>query len=72
MEATPHTPIAEPTPPPWRLAIDTTGMYTAQAGVARYIRGLLRGMEALGAEAPAVTPVAWEVENFEYKQPQRA
>lgn len=72
MEATPHTPISEPAPPPWRLAIDTTGMYTAQAGVARYIRGLLRGMEALGADAPAVTPVAWEVENFEYTQPQRA
>ena len=58
--------------PAWRLAVDTTGMYTAQAGVARYIRGLLRGLSELGTSSPEVHPIAWEVENFGYRQPQRA
>lgn len=53
-----------------RVAIDTNGLYTTRAGVARYIRGLLTGLRTL----PQVEIVehAWEVENFEYRQPRRS
>ena len=53
-----------------RVAIDTNGLYTTRAGVARYIRGLLTGLRTL----PEVEIVehAWEVENFEYRQPRRS
>jgi glycosyltransferase involved in cell wall biosynthesis len=55
-----------------RVAVDTNGLYTAQAGVARYIRGLLRGFRELQDPRVEIVPLAWEVENFEYRQPQRA
>ena len=53
-----------------RVAIDTNGLYTTRAGVARYIRGLLTGLRTL----PQVEIVehAWKVENFEYRQPRRS
>ena len=54
------------------IGIDTNGLYTAQAGVARYIRGLLRGLKRVAAPDVELLPVAWEVENFLYRQPQRA
>lgn len=54
------------------VAIDTNAIYTTQAGSARYVRGLLRGMAQLQAPDVRVTPVAWPVENFGYRQPQRA
>jgi glycosyltransferase involved in cell wall biosynthesis len=54
-----------------RAAIDTNGLYTTQAGVARYIRGLLRGLKTL-PEHLDFFEFAWEVENFEYAQPRRA
>ena len=54
-----------------RVAIDTNGLYTGQAGGARYIRGLLRG---LTHNRPPIEwfPIAWEVENLAYRQPLRA
>ncbi len=54
-----------------RVAIDTNGLYTTQAGVARYIRGLLGGFRKL-AKPPDFFEVAWPVENFAYRQPQKA
>jgi glycosyltransferase involved in cell wall biosynthesis len=54
-----------------RVAIDTTGLYTTQAGVARYIRGLLGGFKQM-AKPPDFFELAWPVENFAYQQPQRA
>jgi glycosyltransferase involved in cell wall biosynthesis len=54
------------------IGIDTNGLYNAQAGVARYIRGLLTGLKRLAAADVNVRPFAWEVENFRYQQPQRA
>jgi alpha-1,3-rhamnosyl/mannosyltransferase len=51
-----------------RVAIDTNGLYTAQAGEARHIRGLLRGL----AGAVEAVEVAWKVENFGFRQPERA
>ena len=55
-----------------RVAIDTNGLYTTQAGVARYIRGLLRGLRQLRPSDCDYYELAWEVENFAYRQPQRA
>lgn len=55
-----------------RVAIDTNGLFTTQAGVARYIRGLLRGLADLDRETCLVREIAWGVENFAYRQPQRA
>src|SRR3974390_3251374 len=54
------------------IGIDTNGLYTTQAGVARYIRGLLNGLKRVAAPDVEVQPVAWEVENFLYRQPERA
>ncbi|HZR16022.1 MAG TPA: glycosyltransferase family 1 protein [Verrucomicrobiae bacterium] len=54
------------------VGIDTNGLYTTQAGVARYIRGLLSGLKRVAPTDLKLLPVAWEVENFLYRQPQRA
>ena len=55
-----------------RVAIDTNPLYVTQAGVARYVRGLLGGMDALKLSDCEHRPLAWEVENFSYDQPARA
>jgi len=49
-----------------------TGVYVTQAGIARYVRGLKRGLEQARPGDVEIFPVAWEVENFAYKQPLRA
>lgn len=54
------------------VGIDTNGLYTTQAGVARYIRGLLNGLRRVAAPDVELKPIAWEVENFRYRQPGRA
>ncbi|HLH57245.1 MAG TPA: glycosyltransferase family 1 protein [Verrucomicrobiae bacterium] len=54
------------------VGIDTNGLYTTQAGLARYIRGLLKGLKCLGTPDIDLRVVAWEVQNFSYRQPQRA
>jgi hypothetical protein len=47
-----------------RIAIDTSGLYTTQAGVARHLRGLLKGLRQLGAADLTFFELAWAVENF--------
>ena len=54
------------------IGIDTNGLYTTQAGVARYIRGLLNGLKRLAAPDVELKTLAWEVENFLFQQPARA
>src|SRR5437763_602660 len=54
------------------VALDTHGVYTTKAGVARYIRGLQKGLEEAAPPDLVLEAIAWPVENFEYKQPQRA
>jgi len=54
------------------VAIDTNALFTTQAGVARYIRGLLRGLSRVAPPSVSFLQVAWGVENFAYAQPQRA
>jgi glycosyltransferase involved in cell wall biosynthesis len=55
-----------------RVGFETTGIYTTKAGVARYVRGLQRGIEELHDSNVNIFPLAWEVDSFDYKQPQRA
>jgi glycosyltransferase involved in cell wall biosynthesis len=56
-----------------RVALDTNGLYTTRAGVARYIRGLISGMRRIAwPEGWEWEMLAWPVENFEFRQPQRA
>jgi alpha-1,3-rhamnosyl/mannosyltransferase len=55
-----------------RIAIDTNGCYTTQAGVARYIRGLLGGLRAAALPDLEIVEFAWPVQNVEYRQPVRA
>jgi alpha-1,3-rhamnosyl/mannosyltransferase len=55
-----------------RVAVDGSGLYVAQAGVARYIRGLLRGLRALDPPDLEIHELAWPVTNFGYRQPGRA
>ncbi|MBM3795907.1 MAG: glycosyltransferase family 4 protein [Acidobacteria bacterium] len=57
---------------PLRVAIDTNPLYVTRAGVARYVRGLMRGLAGLDAPDSTWLPLAWEVENFSYDQPTRA
>jgi glycosyltransferase involved in cell wall biosynthesis len=54
------------------IGIDTNGLYTTQAGVARYIRGLLNGLKRVAAPDMELKTIAWEVDNFNYRQPGRA
>src|SRR5689334_15976198 len=53
-----------------RVAIDTNGLYTGQAGTARHIRGFLHGLRLLG-EPLDYFELAWEVPNLDYRQPAR-
>lgn len=55
-----------------RIAIDTSVLYTTQAGMARYIRGMLEGMRAWPAVGVEFYELGWPVDNFDYHQPQRA
>ncbi|NBV20567.1 MAG: glycosyltransferase family 1 protein [Proteobacteria bacterium] len=55
-----------------RVALDTNPLYVAQAGVARYVRGLVRGLQETKPGDCHWHPLAWEVENRSYAQPQRA
>lgn len=54
-----------------RVAFDTHPLHTTRAGVARYVRRLLAGLEAACPEI-GIEPIAWPYDNFEYKQPRRA
>lgn len=56
-----------------RVAIDTNGLYTTRAGVARYLRGLLGGLKSVAADGSLDWfELAWPVENLEFRQPTRA
>ena len=55
-----------------RVALETNALYTTQAGVARYTRGLLHGLEQLAVPDLNLFQCAWPVENFSFRQPQRA
>lgn len=55
-----------------RIALDTNGEYTTQAGVARYIKGLRQGFDSVPHPDLEILPFAWEVTNYEYRQPRRA
>ena len=54
-----------------RVAVDTNGLFTGQAGVARYIRGLLNGLNQLKPPLDCFQ-FAWPIENLQYHQPARA
>ena len=55
-----------------RVALDTNPLYTSRAGVARYVRGLRRGLSQLDNSGLEISEIAWEVENLNYEQPTRA
>jgi glycosyltransferase involved in cell wall biosynthesis len=55
-----------------RVGIDTNALYVTQAGTARYIHGLIKGLNQIAAPDVEVFPIAWQVENLQYRQPQRA
>jgi glycosyltransferase involved in cell wall biosynthesis len=55
-----------------RIVLDTNCLYTTQAGTARYTRGLLAGFSRLSRTSLQVSELCWPVENFGYRQPQRA
>ena len=54
-----------------RVLLDDNGRYTARAGVARYLDGLLGGFAELGAPDVDVAPLAWRVDNLGWAQPAR-
>lgn len=54
-----------------KVAVNTDGLYTTQAGTARYIRGLMRGLRRTAPSDLDWSELAWPVENYSYRQPQR-
>jgi glycosyltransferase involved in cell wall biosynthesis len=55
-----------------QVGIDTNSLFTTQAGCARYVKGLLRGLRSLPPDVISPVEVAWPVPNLDYHQPQRA
>lgn len=55
-----------------RVTLDTNALYTTQAGVARYVRGLLQGLADEAGPELICRTLAWEVPNLEFRQPARA
>ncbi|MBW7894143.1 MAG: glycosyltransferase family 4 protein [Opitutaceae bacterium] len=55
-----------------KVAVETSALYTSRAGVARYVRGLLQGLQAVRSADVQVAELGWSVENFGFGQPQRA
>src|SRR5688572_1461112 len=55
-----------------RVGLDTNALYTTEAGTARYIRGLIKGLRELNPPDLEILELAWAVENFSFRQPQRA
>ena len=55
-----------------RVGLDKNAIYTTEAGTARYIRGLLKGLRELNPPDLEILEVAWTVENLSFRQPQRA
>mgnify|MGYP000116292974 CR=1 FL=1 len=54
------------------VVVDTNGLYVNQAGVARYIRGLWRGLQRTAPAGMNFFQLAWRVQNLTYRQPSRA
>ena len=46
-----------------RVALDTSALFVTQAGVARYIRGLLSGFAEMARPTITVQQLAWKREN---------
>jgi glycosyltransferase involved in cell wall biosynthesis len=57
-------------PSPIRVGVETTGIYATNAGVARYVRGLLRGLSQ--TDGHDAFELGWPVENLKYQQPMRS
>lgn len=55
-----------------RVALETNGLYTNKAGVARYIQGLRKGFQRVALNGFRIEELAWPVENLHYRQPARA
>src|SRR5882724_5408207 len=55
-----------------RIAIDTNALYTTRAGISRYVRELLKALRRHRPEGLEISELGWPVENFEFRQPQRA
>jgi glycosyltransferase involved in cell wall biosynthesis len=53
-----------------RVGVETTAIYTTNAGIARYVRGLLRGLSRVGGHE--AFELGWPIENLKYQQPSRA
>ncbi|MEI6807386.1 MAG: glycosyltransferase family 1 protein [bacterium] len=54
------------------ITVDTNAVYVTRAGTSRYVRGLLRALRSLETSDLVVSELAWQVNNFEYRQPWRA
>ena len=54
------------------VSIDTNWLYMVRRGCARYVRGLLLGLDALRPPDVRWTEVAWPVNNYAFRQPGRA
>lgn len=55
----------------YRIAIDTSPLYVAPAGIARGINGIFTGFKECDTQELDIRPFAWEVHNLDYRQPAR-
>lgn len=55
------------------VILETNPLYVSQAGIARYLRGLIAGFAEMPVgSAPQMEQLAWPVTNFGYRQPWRS
>lgn len=54
------------------VTIDTNSRYTTRAGTTRYLEGLLSGLKQLSDATLRIEELAWPIDNFAYRQPQRS
>jgi alpha-1,3-rhamnosyl/mannosyltransferase len=54
-----------------RIALDTNAALVTEAGVARYVRGLVAGLFQIAPTDMRFYECAWPVKNLDYRQPRR-
>lgn len=54
-----------------KVAVDASSLRVTRAGVARYVRGILRGLRESARDGDEVSPIEFQFDNFDYRQPRR-
>jgi len=55
-----------------KVAVDASSLRVTRAGVARYVRGILRGLRESARDGDEVSPIEFQFDNFDFRQPRRS